>query len=108
MVQIKTKESKQALDALVKEQGGGAWSTRNGEINNWVGGTQPTDAQIQSKMDELKIEYDAKEYARKREHEYPSLNEFAEAYTEKEFGGDSTKMDAYKIKYEKVRSDNPK
>ena len=49
-----------------------------------------------------------KTYADKRKKEYPSLHEFAEAYTEKEFGGDSTKMDAYKIKYEQVRSDNPK
>tara|TARA_S200002703_G_scaffold140646_1_gene132021 strand:- start:533 stop:832 length:300 start_codon:yes stop_codon:yes gene_type:complete len=40
--------------------------------------------------------------------EYPSLQEFAEAYTEKEIGGDSTKWDAYKTAYNKVRSDNPK
>ena len=31
-----------------------------------------------------------------------------EAYTEKEIGGDSTKWDAYKTAYNKVRSDNPK
>ena len=36
------------------------------------------------------------------------LAEFAEAYCEKEIGGDSTKWDAYKTKYNKVRSDNPK
>ena len=65
-------------------------------------------ADIQSKQAELQAEYDSLAYARKRKSSYPSLNDFAEAYTEKEFGGDSTKMDAYKIKYEKVRSDNPK
>ena len=65
-------------------------------------------ADIKTEMDRLQAEYDSLVYARKRKKEYPSLNEFAEAYTEKEFGGDATKIDAYKIKYEKVRSDNPK
>jgi hypothetical protein len=40
--------------------------------------------------------------------QYPSLQDFAEAYCEKEIGGDSTKWDAYKTAYNKVRSDNPK
>jgi len=31
-----------------------------------------------------------------------------EAYTEKEIGGNSSKWDEYVIKYNKVRSDNPK
>ena len=65
-------------------------------------------ADILAKQTELQAEYDAQDYARKREAAYPPLKDFAEAYTEKEFGADSTKMDAYKIKYEKVRSDNPK
>ena len=63
---------------------------------------------VEAEMTQLQTEYDSLVYARKREREYPPLKEFAEAYTEKEFGGDSTKMDAYKIKYNKVRSDNPK
>jgi hypothetical protein len=75
----------------------------------WMEGTSEiSKADIQTKMNELQAEYDSLAYARKRQLEYPSLNDFAEAYTEKEFGGDATKMDAYKIKYEKVRSDNPK
>jgi len=44
----------------------------------------------------------------KRAREYPSLKEFAEAYCEKEIGGDSTKWNAYKTAYNKVRTDNPK
>ena len=63
---------------------------------------------VSTKESELQTAYDNQDYARKREAAYPPLKEFAEAYTEKEFGADSTKMDAYKIKYEKVRSDNPK
>ena len=76
----------------------------------WLDGnpTNITKEQILSKQTELQAEYDAQDYARKRIAGYPPLNDFAEAYTEKEFGGDSTKMDAYKIKYNKVRSDNPK
>ena len=66
----------------------------------------------QAELDVLESEADAAEALDKvhqnRKKEYPSLHEFAEAYTEKEFGGDATKMDAYKIKYEQVRSDNPK
>ena len=75
----------------------------------WHDGTTPiSKSDILTKQAELQAEYDSLAYARKRQLEYPSLNDFAEAYTEKEFGADSTKMDAYKIKYEKVRSDNPK
>ena len=51
---------------------------------------------------------DTRTYAQKRAAEYPSVADFMEAYTEKEIGGDSTKWDAYKTAYNKVRSDNPK
>ena len=75
----------------------------------WKESTTPiSKSDIQTKQAELKTAYDAKAYARKRDEEYPSLKEFAEAYTEKEIGGDSTKWDAYKTAYNKVRSDNPK
>tara|TARA_Y100001951_G_C11194307_1_gene213357 strand:+ start:385 stop:717 length:333 start_codon:yes stop_codon:yes gene_type:complete len=43
-----------------------------------------------------------------RERAYPSVNDFMEAYTEKEIGEDSTKWDAYVTAYNKVRTDNPK
>jgi len=70
--------------------------------------TNITDSQINTKLAELKTAYDNKAYARKREREYPSIRDFMEAYTEKEIGGDSTKWDAYKTAYNKVRTDNPK
>ena len=47
-------------------------------------------------------------YILKRRKEYPSVEDFMEAYTEKEIGSDSTKWDAYVIAYNKVRTDNPK
>ena len=75
----------------------------------WLQGTTPISKEnIQTKYNELKTDYDAKAYARKRATEYPSVQDFMEAYTEKEIGGDSTKWDAYKTAYNKVRMDNPK
>ena len=47
-------------------------------------------------------------YKMKRRKEYPSIEDFMEAYTEKEIGSDSTKWDAYVTAYNKLRTDNPK
>jgi hypothetical protein len=75
----------------------------------WLNGTTPiSKSDIEAKMAELKTEYDNNKYQRDRVVAYPSLKEFAEAYCEKEIGGDSTKWNAYKTAYNKVRTDNPK
>ena len=75
----------------------------------WLNDTAPVSKEdILAKQAELQAEYDAKEYARKRETAYPQLKEFAEAYTEKEIGGDDAKWNEYVTKYNKVRTDNPK
>ena len=75
----------------------------------WQDGTTPiSKADIKAKMVVVQAEYDALAYARARSVAYPSLQEFAEAYCEKEIGGSSTKWDAYKTAYNKVRTDNPK
>jgi len=77
---------------------------------NWQDGNPNniTTEQILTKLAELQSADNATAYARKREEEYPSVKDFMEAYTEKEIGGDSAKWDAYIIKYNKVRTDNPK
>ena len=67
-----------------------------------------TVSQIQTKQAELQTAFDAKAYARTRADAYPSIQDFMEAYTEKEIGSVSTKWDAYVIAYNKVRTDNPK
>jgi len=67
-----------------------------------------TYAVVKAKQDEIIAEYDALAYARARKQEYPNVDDFMEAYTEKEIGGNSSKWDEYVIKYNKVRSDNPK
>ena len=75
----------------------------------WHNDTSPiAKADILAKQSELQVEYDALEYARARDISYPSLKEFAEAYTEKEIGGDDTKWNEYVTKYNQVRTDNPK
>ena len=84
------------------------WGT--GEVE-WKDGhttTEEETTQINAEYDRLLAEYDSLAYARKREREYPQLKDFAEAYTEKEIGSDSTKWDAYVINYNKVKTDNPK
>ena len=75
----------------------------------WHDGTTPiSKADIEAKMAELQADYDSQEYARNSAAAYPSLQEFAEAYCEKEIGADTTKWDEYVVKYNKVRTDNPK
>ena len=85
----------------------------NGETVNdiiWHDGnpTNITNEQILAKQTELQTAYDNNAYQRDREVQYPSLKEFAEAYTEKEINGNDTKWIEYKTKYNKVRTDNPK
>ena len=70
--------------------------------------TEPTEEEITAEQERLQAEYDGLAYARARALAYPSLSEFVEAYTEKEIGEDSTKWDAYVVKYNQVREDNPK
>ena len=75
----------------------------------WHDGTAViSKADIQAKQAELKTAYDAQAYARKRKSEYPNVDDFMEAYTEKEILADTAKWDEYVVKYNKVRTDNPK
>ena len=75
---------------------------------DWGGTTPISNEDILAKQAELQTEHDALAYARSRDIQYPSLKEFAEAYTEKEILADTTKWDEYVVKYNKVRTDNPK
>ena len=78
-------------------------------IRNWNSDQpQPSIEEIEVAHAEWQAEYDAQAYARARSDAYPSLVDFAEAYTEKEIGSSSTKWDAYVTAYNKARSDNPK
>ena len=97
--------------AVLKINPNATLSVSNADIDTivWENGTIPIPkADIEAKMVEVQAEYDNLAYARARANAYPSLKDFAEAYTEKEISGDSTKWDAYKTAYNKVRTDNPK
>jgi len=104
------------LDAILSlnpDARGGTNVRKNDDIDNCVitwkeGISEISKEDIKTEMDRLKAEYDALDYARARDVSYPSLKEFAEAYTEKEIGGDDTKWNEYVTKYNKVRTDNPK
>jgi len=65
-------------------------------------------SQVSAKKAQLQTAYDAKDYARKREWQYPNLKEFAEAYCEKEINNDNTKWNEYVAKYNSVRTTFPK
>jgi len=99
------------IDAIMAINPDARASVNADDINQikWLEGTTPIPkSDIEAKMSELQTEYDNLSYAREREKSYPSMLEFIEAYTEKEIGGDTTKWDEYVIKYNKVRTDNPK
>ena len=101
-------EIREAIQAINSEA---EFSYQNEDVNTiqWNENTTPiSKADIQAKQIELQAAYDALDYARARKQEYPNVDEFMEAYTEKEIGGNSSKWDEYVIKYNKVRSDNPK
>ena len=78
------------------------------DVITWYETTPISDEDINSKLTELQADYDALDYARARDISYPNLKDFAEAYTEKEIGGDDAKWNEYVTKYNKVRTDNPK
>ena len=62
---------------------------------------QPSEADIDAKVAELKAEYDAQEYARKREAEYPSLQECVHAILDDTLDALQAKRAEIKTKYPK-------
>ena len=84
------------------------WKKDDGTFTTANSHSELTWSKVDTEIKRLQTEYDSLAYARKREKDYPSPQDFMEAYAEKEIGGDSTKWDAYIINYNKVRSDNPK
>jgi hypothetical protein len=53
--------------------------------------TQPSDTEIQNEIDRLQAEYDALEYQRKREAEYPPMADYLDAIVK----GDETQKQKY-------------
>ena len=63
--------------------------------------TPPSEDVIQAKLKELQDEYDAQEYARKREVEYPSIQECIHAILDDQLDALQAKRAEIKTKYPK-------
>jgi hypothetical protein len=100
------------VQALFSLRPGANWSL-NGDTYEglWWADTNelppPTKEEVEAEVARLQAEYDAKEYQRLREPEYPDLKEFVDAYYWAQ-KGDDTKMNAYIVKCDAVKDKYPK
>jgi hypothetical protein len=93
-------------DALLKINPNAEFTYGNEDVNSiqWLNGTIPIPvADIEAKMTELQAEYDAEEWKRNRQAEYPSMDDCIHALLD---GGDTltelqAKRTATKNKYPK-------
>ena len=73
--------------------------------DEWIlpeGKTLPSQEEIDAKREELKAEYDSKQYQRDRLQEYPSIQELVVAlYDEEDKASIIEKRNAVKVKYPK-------
>ena len=70
---------------------------------DWLDGTDPIpQSELDAKLVEMEAEYDAQEYARKRQAEYPSIAELTVALYDTDDKADiEAKREAVKAKYPK-------
>ena len=73
----------------------------DGTINYHSGQKPPTQAEIDAELKRLQDEYDAQEYARKREAEYPTIQECVHAILDDDLTALQEKRQAVKTKYPK-------
>ena len=92
-----------AVKALIGSEncGGGLTDGPLSEIILLNDVTPPTENTIQTKLSELQAEYDAQEYARKREAEYPSIQECIHAILDDDLDALQAKRAEIKKKYPK-------
>ena len=91
------------LEAILKINPNAKVEITNGEVTNWYDTTPISEEDIQAKMDELQAEYDAEEWKRNRQAEYPTHDDCIHALLD---GGDTLtelqeKRQAVKTKYPK-------
>tara|TARA_Y100000816_G_C26008898_1_gene527426 strand:+ start:752 stop:1060 length:309 start_codon:yes stop_codon:yes gene_type:complete len=63
------------FEAVLALVGGGISSTIDGKIYYHDGQTPPTEKAIEAKLKELQDEYEAKQYQRDRQPEYPAIGD---------------------------------
>ncbi len=91
------------INAISSLKSGAEYTLRNGVVE-WLDSkqTEPSQAEIDAEIIKLQAEYDAQEYARKREAEYPSIAELTVAlYDTDDKAAIETKRAAVKAKYPK-------
>jgi hypothetical protein len=88
-----------ALDSL---RPGASWALRGDELE-WLDTnlTQPTESEIQTEITRLQAEYDALEYARLRQADYPSLQDCLHAILDDD-------LEALQVKRQEVKNRYPK
>ena len=79
----------------------GGLSAVNDNITYMDGQTPPSDAEIDAELKRMQDEYDAQEYARKREAEYPSIQECVHAILDDQLDALQAKRALIKTKYPK-------
>jgi hypothetical protein len=91
------------LKAVIELVGGNISGAIDGsELHFWSGQTPPTEEEIDTKLAEMVAEWDAQEYARNRQAEYPSLLELTVAlYDTDDKSAVEAKRAAVKLKYPK-------
>jgi len=92
------------FDAILSLKPNAKFTVRGNETIEWLDDTetQPSDTEIQNEMDRLQAEYDALEYQRKRQSEYPTIEELVVALYDTDDKADiETKRAAVKAKYPK-------
>ena len=88
-----------AISALVNGQ-----ITVNSDGSNPVyhdGQTPPTEAEIDAELKRMEDEYEAQDYARKRQEEYPTIEECIHAILDDDLDALQKKRAAVKTKYPK-------
>ena len=97
-------DSKKIIDAIRKINPDAEVSIRNNDINDivWENGTTPiSKSDIEAKQAELQAEYDAKQYQRDREKEYPSWQDQLDDIYHNGIDAWKTKIKLTKDKYPK-------
>ena len=89
------------FDAVTSLVDGAVSSTADGVIHYLDGQTPPTQAEIDAELVRMQEEWDAQEYARKREAEYPSIQECVHAILDDDLDALQAKRAETKLKYPK-------
>ena len=94
------------LDAILAIKSDAEVSTLADGSLNWIDGnpTNITEEQIATKLAELQVEYDAKEYQRKRQSEYPNIYDYVDGIVK----DDQAQIDKYIADCQAVKAKYPK